>query len=220
MYYQYILEIQQLHNLERLNMSSNRLSCLPKEFFKCTNLQSCDLDNNSLHHMPIDIVRLKKLTDLSMSSNQIPFPSLDMSRLEGLECVDLYDNPLLCSWSCHVATNGDLLDTPCGVSKKEIIRRVKQNYDIILAVGKGEIAPLVELAARTVYKAYKEDTLDNVVHKPKLRWIWERLQCPPAYCFHCENPIFSWTVVVGLSSKAGRPCLFCSQPCYHWLLAD
>jgi hypothetical protein len=57
--------------LRRLNLSDNRLSAVPPEFFDLTQLTELDLSNNQLTALPDDLAKLQKLASLNLASNAL-----------------------------------------------------------------------------------------------------------------------------------------------------
>ena len=78
-----------------LNLSSNRLSSIPKEVIKCSQLQSVDISINSFVVFPTILLEIESITDIKAKNNFIA--DVDDEALEqhaNLELVNLEENPL------------------------------------------------------------------------------------------------------------------------------
>ena len=58
-------------HITTLNLSSNRLSSIPKEVIKCCQLQSVDISINSFVVFPTILLEIKSITDIKAKNNLI-----------------------------------------------------------------------------------------------------------------------------------------------------
>jgi hypothetical protein len=87
-------EIGQLTNLQELYLYDNILTELPKEIGQLTNLQKLDLSSNKLTELPKEIGQLTNLKVLSLNSNNFTGLSKEIGQLTNLQELFLYDNLL------------------------------------------------------------------------------------------------------------------------------
>jgi len=87
-------------NLSSLNVSSNRLSNLPRELVHCKQLTSVDISSNNFVEIPSVLLEIETITDINAKSNFIAEVNDDeIENHETLEMVNLENNPL--TTSCH-----------------------------------------------------------------------------------------------------------------------
>ena len=82
-------------HITTLNLSSNRLSSIPKEVIKCSQLQSVDISINSFVVFPTILLEIESITEIKAKNNFIA--DVDDEALEqhaNLELVNLEENPL------------------------------------------------------------------------------------------------------------------------------
>lgn len=80
--------------LQVLDISQNRLRCLPAQFCQLRELVNLKLDDNQLACLPFHIGRLSKLRFLSAANNQLSGLPGDFRKLS-LENLDLFGNPFI-----------------------------------------------------------------------------------------------------------------------------
>lgn len=80
--------------LQLLDLSQNRLRCLPAKFCQLRELVNLKLDDNELVSLPFHIGRLSKLKFLSAAHNQLAVLPGDFRKLR-LENLDLFGNPFI-----------------------------------------------------------------------------------------------------------------------------
>ncbi|KAF6721851.1 Leucine-rich repeat protein 1 [Oryzias melastigma] len=80
--------------LQVLDISQNRLRCLPAQFCQLRELVNLKLDNNQLACLPFHVGRLSKLRFLSAANNQLSGLPGDFRKLS-LENLDLFGNPFI-----------------------------------------------------------------------------------------------------------------------------
>jgi len=83
-----------LKNLQRLNLSYNRLSELPAEILQLQNLTELNLNNNQLSELPAEILQLQNLTTLYLGYNQLSELPAEILQLRNLTELDLSGNQL------------------------------------------------------------------------------------------------------------------------------
>lgn len=82
------------NTLQVLDISQNKLRCLPPRFCQLRQLINLKLDDNALVCLPFHIGRLSKLQLLSASHNQLTMLPADFRKLS-LENLDLFGNPFI-----------------------------------------------------------------------------------------------------------------------------
>ena len=87
--------IYDLYNLKELNLSSKKLTELPKEIGLLDKLEILYVQNNQLTKIPKEISRLTSLRELSLSSNQLTEIPKSLYHLKNLEKLDVSNNKLL-----------------------------------------------------------------------------------------------------------------------------
>lgn len=86
--------ISKLTNLNVLILDTNELTELPEEICQLVNLESMALSNNLLESLPVGFDNLQKLRSLHMANNQFHDFPMDLCQLENLEFLDMSDNEL------------------------------------------------------------------------------------------------------------------------------
>ncbi|XP_062592709.1 leucine-rich repeat and death domain-containing protein 1-like [Saccostrea cucullata] len=86
--------ISKLTNLNVLILDTNELTELPEEICQLVNLESMALSNNMLDHLPAGFDNLKNLRSLHMANNKFEDFPMDLCQLENLEFLDMSDNNL------------------------------------------------------------------------------------------------------------------------------
>jgi hypothetical protein len=96
--YQILIQVPPNRVLERMNLSRNRLKCLPGVVFSCSMVIHLDISRNSLHGLPPEIRNLSNLVELIAISNQLRMRQLPVeaiASLRHLKLLDLRYNPKL-----------------------------------------------------------------------------------------------------------------------------
>jgi len=87
-------------NLTTLNVSTNRLSALPRELVHCHQLSTVDISVNNFVHIPSVLLELESVSEINAKSNFITeVNEEELENTESLEVVNLENNKL--SASCH-----------------------------------------------------------------------------------------------------------------------
>src|ERR671927_325343 len=76
--------IDQLAGLQTLNLSSNQLMSLPREFGELSALQTLNLANNQLTSLPSEFGHIRALQTLSLNSNKLTSLPREFGELAGL----------------------------------------------------------------------------------------------------------------------------------------
>lgn len=87
-------EVWDLKSLERLDLSSNRLTALPKQISQLNNLIHLDISHNNINTFPDDVLRLLRLRFLYIRNNGISNMPLNISELKNLYSLHLSYNPI------------------------------------------------------------------------------------------------------------------------------
>ena len=85
-------------NLKELNLSNNKIKCLPIRFFHCSTVKSLlllDLSGNQLKVLPNAIANLSKLITLNMANNELTKVGVTLHKLNKLKRLELIGNPNL-----------------------------------------------------------------------------------------------------------------------------
>ena len=86
--------------LTSLDVSTNRLSTLPRELAACTHLASVDISTNNFVEIPSVLLEMESITHINAKSNFIAeVNDDDLENSGSLEEVNLEDNPL--TNACH-----------------------------------------------------------------------------------------------------------------------
>ena len=86
--------------LTSLDVSTNRLSTLPRELAACTRLASVDISTNNFVEIPSVLLEMQSITHINAKSNFIAeVNDEDLENSGSLEEVNLEDNPL--TNACH-----------------------------------------------------------------------------------------------------------------------
>lgn len=88
------IEILELSNLVRIDLSNNQISIIPSELGKLSNLQHLQLDNNQISDLPDSIGELRNLVSLYIRSNKLRTLPNTIGELSNLKYLHLYDNYL------------------------------------------------------------------------------------------------------------------------------
>ncbi|XP_048763591.2 malignant fibrous histiocytoma-amplified sequence 1 homolog [Ostrea edulis] len=86
--------ICRLTNLTVLILDTNELTELPEEICQLVDLESMALSNNLLDHLPKGFDNLQKLRSLHMANNLFEVFPKELCQLENLEFLDMSDNKL------------------------------------------------------------------------------------------------------------------------------
>lgn len=87
-------QIRYLNQLESINLLSNQVSIIPKEFFDLINLKILRLDSNRIHTIPPEIGNLTNLELLGLADNQIAALPREIGQLVNLMNLSLGGNSL------------------------------------------------------------------------------------------------------------------------------
>ena len=82
-------EILQLHNLEELDLTGNRLSSLPDEIQGLKKLKKLNLSRNRFHEFPGILVSMYWLQYLDLWDNEIEHVALGVEQMKGLVELEL-----------------------------------------------------------------------------------------------------------------------------------
>eukprot|EP00088_Acartia_fossae_P061640 TRINITY_DN74119_c0_g1_i1.p1 TRINITY_DN74119_c0_g1~~TRINITY_DN74119_c0_g1_i1.p1 ORF type:complete len:215 (-),score=56.10 TRINITY_DN74119_c0_g1_i1:173-796(-) len=82
-------------NLTTLNVSTNRLSTLPRELVGCKQLTSVDISTNNFVEIPSVLFEIETITDINAKGNFIAEVNEDdIETHDSLEVVNLENNPI------------------------------------------------------------------------------------------------------------------------------
>ncbi|KAL6054010.1 NADPH:sulfur oxidoreductase [Balamuthia mandrillaris] len=81
-------------NLERLNISKNKLTSLPNHFSFLQNLRELNLANNQLSELPAELGKLSKLLSLNVANNKLKELPQSLRKLHGLKKMIASNNYL------------------------------------------------------------------------------------------------------------------------------
>lgn len=87
-------EIENLHNIIRLNFSSNYLTSIPELKLLRNTLEMLSLSDNYITIFPINILKFKKLEELNLSSNEIVDIPIGIKEISSLKVLDLSENQI------------------------------------------------------------------------------------------------------------------------------
>ncbi|XP_056464268.1 leucine-rich repeat-containing protein 28 [Gadus chalcogrammus] len=190
-------EVGELQELESLDVSRNRLTCLPARLHRCRSLQYLTADRNQLRHLPRHLCLLTSLNELSLSANRLTSlpPDLGRSRelrfvfvdynveLKGLPSY-LYNKVI----GCNGCGTSDVLPEGVAVLGGAAGLGVPLPPEVKLLAWESErVAPLEELAMRSLHRTHLHDPHDLVLP----RSLQERLFCPLGHCPRCSQPMFT-----------------------------
>ena len=86
--------VLKLDNLQKLNLSNNRLTTLPDSIRNLVNLQVLDLTHNQLTTLPTSLFELKSLCRLDVSCNKLTHLPDSIGNLVNLQVLLLFCNQL------------------------------------------------------------------------------------------------------------------------------
>ena len=82
-------------NITSLDVSTNRLSSLPKELGQCTQLTSVDISSNNFVEIPSVLMEIETVTDINAKNNFIAeVNDNELETCNSLEIINLEGNPL------------------------------------------------------------------------------------------------------------------------------
>lgn len=82
--------ICKLSYLQVLDISCNKLQCLPEELGSLINLKQLNvLENQKLNQLPKSICQLQRLTDIKLDYNRFLYPPTDIAQ-KGTESILMY----------------------------------------------------------------------------------------------------------------------------------
>ena len=100
-------ELATLPELNKLNLSKNRITSVACDLSAIDKLSSLDLSGNRLQSVPCDISYLTNLTFLGLSRNKLKHMHCDLSNLTQITTLDLQDNKFE-SMPCELSTVTEL----------------------------------------------------------------------------------------------------------------
>jgi Leucine-rich repeat (LRR) protein len=98
-----------------LNLSSNKLTSIPKEIGKLTQLKYLDLSFNKLTSIPHEIGNLTQLKYLDLTDNQLCWIPISIGKL--CQCTDFYIN---------------LVHNPLNINLQTMYNEIDYNYSKII----------------------------------------------------------------------------------------
>ena len=82
-------------NITSLDVSTNRLSALPRELSQCTQLSSVDISANNFVEIPNVLMEIETVTDINAKNNFIAeVNDNELETCDSLEVINLEGNPL------------------------------------------------------------------------------------------------------------------------------
>jgi hypothetical protein len=87
-------EFCSLKNLQKLDLSRNRLTSIPPEIERLAQLRKLGLFNNRLTSIPAEVGKLTKLQRLDLSHNSLTSIPAEIGRLTQLQALELFSNRL------------------------------------------------------------------------------------------------------------------------------
>ena len=82
-------------NITSLDVSTNRLSSLPRELSQCTQLTSVDISSNNFVEIPSVLMEIETVTDINAKNNFIAeVNDNELETCNSLEIINLEGNPL------------------------------------------------------------------------------------------------------------------------------
>ncbi|XP_034480648.1 leucine-rich repeat-containing protein 59 [Drosophila innubila] len=130
-----VREIASFKRVTFLDLSSNRLVTLGRNFTTLTRLVKLDLSKNQIRSLPDDFGQLEHLRHLDLYNNSLEHLPLSFGRLSRLRYLDLKGNPLTPAWEKIVGRCSTLKDCQqaakntvnvCVNYKSEFIERERQ----------------------------------------------------------------------------------------------
>ncbi|XP_062130025.1 leucine-rich repeat-containing protein 59 [Drosophila sulfurigaster albostrigata] len=105
-----VREIASFKRVTFLDLSSNRLVTLGRNFTTLTRLVKLDLSKNQIRMLPDDFGQLEHLRHLDLYNNSLEHLPLSFGRLSRLRYLDLKGNPLTPAWEKIVGRCSTLKD--------------------------------------------------------------------------------------------------------------
>lgn len=130
-----VREIASFKRVTFLDLSSNRLVTLGRNFTTLTRLVKLDLSKNQIRSLPDDFGQLEHLRHLDLYNNSLEHLPLSFGRLSRLRYLDLKGNPLTPAWEKIVGRCSTLKDCQqaakntvnvCVNFKSEFLERERQ----------------------------------------------------------------------------------------------
>ncbi|KAM8710603.1 hypothetical protein ACLKA7_017258 [Drosophila subpalustris] len=134
-----VREIASFKRVTFLDLSSNRLITLGRNFTTLTRLVKLDLSKNQIRSLPDDFGQLEQLRHLDLYNNSLEHLPLSFGRLSRLRYLDLKGNPLTPAWEKIVGRCSTLKDCQqaakntvnvCINYKSEFIERERQQQQL------------------------------------------------------------------------------------------
>ncbi|CAN9506816.1 unnamed protein product [Ophioblennius macclurei] len=199
-------ELGDLQDLETLDLSMNQLKSLPEQLHRCLFLQNLTVDHNLLTHVPRQLCWLHRLNQLSMAANRLNFLPLDLGRSRELQFVFVDSNADLKGLPSYLY-NKVIGCSGCGVSPQapqadlsEVLGKVLSEALVglpaeVKVVGseRDSVAPLEELAMRTLHRLYHRRPTDLSLLPPIIlpKSLLDLLQFPLGHCHRCSQAMFT-----------------------------
>ncbi|XP_068142074.1 leucine-rich repeat-containing protein 59 [Drosophila tropicalis] len=133
-----VREIASFKRITVLDLSSNRLISLGRNFTSLTRLVRLDLSKNQIRYLPEDFGQLEQLRHLDLYNNDLQHLPLSFARLTRLRYLDLKGNPLTPAWEKIVGRCSTLKDCQqaakntvniCANFKPEFIEREQRQQN-------------------------------------------------------------------------------------------
>ena len=80
------------NHIERLNLTKNQLTRIPKSIKKCKHLKDLNLEGNNIRHIPRWITELDSLEEINLNYNQLKLNKTDIRRLSKVKQILLGGN--------------------------------------------------------------------------------------------------------------------------------
>lgn len=154
-----------------LNLSYNKLICLPSNFPSLTQIIRLDLSNNSLTELPPDFGSLVNLQHLDLLNNQLKMLPISFGDLPKLKWLDVKGNPL--EPALAEAAGDCLNEAECRRCASEMLIYMKQiQVEVRKKQQENARKQQVKAAAREALKKRKQKA-EKMVEKERRRKEYE-----------------------------------------------